>query len=136
MARSYLIYYIRESSRDAQVFSLRPKGPAEWSPGLSPQGDALGNKPQSPCGLKGRENPSWIAPSGEQSSRGPSGRIRFAEPLPRESAYGLIPGLRSPGLLGRVGWLGLRASAKREPALGVSQLPEGAVEAELLEDLL
>ena len=38
---------------------------------------------------------------GEQSSRGPTGRFGLLCFLPRASASGLSPGLRSPGPLGR-----------------------------------
>ena len=62
------------------------------------------------CGLKGRENPTR-----QEGSRGPSGRNKLSSLPPRASAFGLSPGLRSPGPLGRTepDVLGLPCSGER-----------------------
>jgi len=52
-------------------------------------------------GLKGRERFCRIHSALGSGSRGPSGRGIVAGGGPRESAFGLIPGLDSPGPLGR-----------------------------------
>ena len=76
--------------------SVRPNGSGDLSPGLRPKADALGSKGPHRCGLKGRENPTR-----QEGSRGPSGRNGLSSLPPRASAFGLSPGLRSPGPLGR-----------------------------------
>ena len=50
----------------------------------------------------GKDIPPSLRPEGpRETSRGLSGRHDFYPPLPRASACGLSPGLRSPGPLGR-----------------------------------
>jgi len=89
-----------------------------------------GKRQPHPCGLKGREtlhalprlartealsdvgghlrksSNDWLRNRGPQTpgqqSRGLSGRTALSISPPRASAYGLGPGLRSPGPLGRM----------------------------------
>lgn len=67
--------------------------------------DALGKNVILYRGLTGRERFSGIgsALGSAQVSRGLSDRRDVGVCEPRESAFGLIPGLWSPGPLGRMG---------------------------------
>ena len=74
--------------------SHRPNGPAEPSPGLRPQADALGLKTPQPRGLKGRENLNRELSRLRQKLSRPFRPRSLIAFLPRASAFGL----RSPGL--------------------------------------
>jgi len=82
----------------------RPNGPGERSPGLRPQADTLGWRGQMGRRPEGPRDSRSGRSDAKQISRGPSGRRRLGPArLPRVSAFGLNPGLRSPGPLGRWG---------------------------------
>lgn len=68
----------------------------------------------SPCGLKGRENLRWIAPNGEQISRGLSGRFGFV--VPSSQGIGLRPQKPWAGISRPVG--PLFSGAPRTQAVG------------------
>ena len=76
--------------------SVRPNGSGDLSPGLRPKADALGR--QGPPSLRPEGSRE---PTRQEGSRGPSGRNGLSSLPPRASAFGLSPGLRSPGPLGR-----------------------------------
>src|SRR3954468_24601750 len=80
-----------------------------------------------PCGLKGRES----FPSQALSSRGSrdlSGRNDDADAIfPRASAFGLSPGLKSPGPLGRTHRLGSKNQAATASTGGPQPWKESTV---------
>src|SRR5215213_548384 len=83
------------------IVGIRPNGPAELSPGLRPQADALGQQAPQSRGLKGREILNReLSRLRQKLSRPvrPRGWIAFP---PRVLACGLNPGLHSAGPLGR-----------------------------------
>jgi hypothetical protein len=89
---------------------LRPNGPGDPSPGLRPKADALGSDiPPRTCSLKGRgrrcppvpDSARGALPVEERDLATLQAAGLDVSPLPRASAFGRSPGLRSLGPLGR-----------------------------------
>ena len=110
------------AASDLMLSIHRPNGPGDPSPGLRPKADALGNE--------GNKTPSWRPerprePGSRRKLSRPFRPHRFVIPPPRASAFGLSPGLRSPGPLGRTELdemcITVRGKAPGHGALNISQ---------------